>query len=81
MCVCVCVYIQSVTKIRTNQTISLNKMFNEKLNITKKFFTWHLRDPCRAQLFDISPINLNDGLYSRSHAHCNVALCRMLNSP
>ena len=32
-------------------------VFNEKLNITKNPFTWHLGDPCRAQLFDISPIS------------------------
>jgi len=43
-------------------------IFNEKLNITKNLFTWHLGNPCRAQLFDISPISLNDGLYSRSEA-------------
>ena len=41
-------------------------IFNEKLNITKNLFTWHLEDTYRAQLFNISPINLNDGLYSRS---------------
>ena len=41
-------------------------VFNEKLNITKNSFTWYLEDPCRAQLFDISPISLNDGLYAWS---------------
>ena len=48
-------------------------VFNEKLNITKNPFTWHLRDPCKAQLFDVFPINLNDSLYSLglkcSHAY------------
>jgi len=43
-------------------------VFNEKLNITKNPFTWHLGDPSRAQLFDIFPISLNDGLYSQSEA-------------
>ena len=58
-------YVCNITKIRTNRTISLNKMFfNEKLNIIKNPFTWNLEDPCRAQLFDISSISLNDGLYS-----------------
>jgi len=32
-------------KIRTNRTISSNKIFNEKLNITKNPFIWHLRIP------------------------------------
>jgi len=36
-------------------------VFNEKLNITKNAFTWYLGDPCRAQLFDITFISLNDG--------------------
>jgi len=45
-----------------------NKIFNEKLNIKKNPFIWHLGDSCKAQLFDISPINLNDGFYSRSEA-------------
>jgi len=35
-------------------------VFNEKLNITKNLFIWHLGDPCRAQLFDISLISLNN---------------------
>jgi len=43
-------------------------IFNEKLNIRKNPFTWFLGDPCKIQLFDISPISLNDGLYSRSEA-------------
>ena len=43
-------------------------IFNEKLNITKNPFTWHLEDSYRAQLFDISPISLNDSLYSRFEA-------------
>ena len=67
---------------------NLNKMFfkqnvfNEKLNITKSLFTYHLGDPSRAQLFDIFPINLNDGLYSRSEAfaRCNVALSMPTNA-
>ena len=58
-------------------------VFNEKLNITKNPFTWHLGDPCRAQLFDIFPISLNDGLYSRSEflfARCNIALSMPTNA-
>ena len=43
-------------------------VFNEKLNITKNPFTLDLGDLCKAQLFDISPINLNDDLYSQSEA-------------
>jgi len=43
-------------------------VFNEKLNIIKNPFTWHLEDPYRAQLFDISYISLNDGLYSEAFA-------------
>jgi len=58
-----------VTKIRTNWTISLNKIFlMKKLIITKNPFTWHLGDSCRAQLFDIFSISLNDDLYSQSKA-------------
>ena len=57
-------------------------IFNEKLNITKNPFTWHLGDPCRAQLFDVSPISLNDNLYSRSEAftRCNVTLSMPTNA-
>jgi len=57
-------------------------VFNEKLNITKSLFTYHLGDPSRAQLYDIFPINLNDGLYSRSEAfaRCNVALSMSTNA-
>ena len=52
-------------------------VFNEKLNITKNPFTWHLEDPYRAQLFNISPINLNDGLYSRSEEFARTLQCSM----
>jgi len=41
--------------------------------------------PCIAQLFDISPINLNDDISSildlkRSYARCNVALSMQTNT-
>jgi len=60
-------------------------IFNKKLNITKNPFTWHLRDPCIAQLFDISPISLNDDISSildlkRSYARYNVALSMQTNT-
>ena len=54
-------------------------VFNEKLNITKNPFTWHLREPCRVQLFDISS-NLNDGFYScQAFARCNAVLSMPTN--
>ena len=65
---------------------NLNKMFfkqnvfNEKLNITKSLFTYHLGDPSRAQLFDIFPINLNDGLYSRSEAFARCSAVMSTNA-
>jgi len=58
-------------------------VFNEKLDITKNPFIWNLGDHnYRVQLFDISPISLNDGLYSRSEAfaRCNVALSMPTNT-
>jgi len=47
-------------------------VFNEKLNITKNSFTCHLGDLCRTQLLYISPINLSDGLYSRSEMFAHM---------
>jgi len=68
-----------VTKIRTNWTISLNKIFlMKKLIITKNPFTWHLGDSCRAQLFSIYSLSawMTTSILSlkRSHARCNEAL-------
>jgi len=51
-------------------------VFNKKLNITKNPFTWHLGDYCRAQLFDVSPISLNDGFYSQSEAFARTVMWR-----
>jgi len=76
-------YTGCVTKIRTNRIIFFKQnVFNEKLNITKNPFTRYLGDSGRAQLFDVSPINLNDDLYSlkRLHARYNIALCMLTNA-
>ena len=53
-------------------------IFNEKLNIISiqkiKYYRYTknpfmaLEDPCRTHLFGISPIRLNDDLFSRSEA-------------
>jgi len=61
---------------KSNNFLKQN-IFNEKLNITKNLFLWG--DLCRVQLFDTSPINLNDGLYCRLKR--SKAFARMLPMP
>ena len=46
-------------------------VFNEKLNITKKSF-YMVLGGFLVQLFDLFPIILNDGLYSRSEAFARM---------
>jgi len=64
------IHINGMYKLRNQNPDKSNNfftqnVFNEKLNITKNPFTWHLGDLCRAHLFDIFSISLNDDLYSR----------------
>jgi len=66
-------YIHSVTK-KEDKSNNFFKQ-NEKLNITKNLFRWHLGDSSRAQ-FNISPIS-----YSWSEVlHANIALSILTNA-